>query len=117
MRTLDQKCANSAYEAFSELKSESKKEKLFRHAKKMPMLIINSGLGNAIMFKYGDYEEFNKHFLKWLKADIQDEVLNCEKIGDQVIQLFLSSREELRQNTVKALKWLEWFNRFAAVEK
>jgi CRISPR/Cas system CMR-associated protein Cmr5 small subunit len=115
MQTIDQKCAENAYKAYCELNQLPEKDKVFGFAKKMPMMIMASGLGNAIMFKLKDDIKLVKCLLKWLfpneKFDIQMD--DREKIEQIVSGKLLNSMDSLRINTVKTLKWLEWFNRFA----
>ncbi|MBP7796717.1 MAG: hypothetical protein KA059_08095 [Elusimicrobiales bacterium] len=122
MQTIDQKCAENAYKAYFELNklSDLDKDKVFGFAKKMPMMIMASGLGNAVMFKLNDDIDLVKYLLKWLfpeenfdiQGNDQEEKLKA-KIEKVVYEKLLKSSDSLRINTVKALKWLEWFNRFA----
>lgn len=119
MQTIDQKCAQSAYEAYKQLKTslnDKEKEKVFGYAKKLPMMIIHSGLGNAIMFKYNkdNHNLFHKYFLNWLvNVNLNG---NENEPGTAVFNNILSDATKLRYYTTKALRWLEWFNRFADTE-
>lgn len=114
-QTIDQKCAESAYKAYTELKKDPKKKEIFGYAKKMPMMIINSGLGNAIMFKYNkdNHNRFHEYFLEWLTG-IKPEK---ERPGEKIMGEILKDSISLRYYTAKALRWLEWFNRFADTEE
>jgi CRISPR type III-B/RAMP module-associated protein Cmr5 len=110
-KTIDQICAESAYKAYTELRNSDDKDKIFGYAKKLPMMIINSGLVAAIMFKYNKdgHNEFHKYFLKWLTG-IEPE---NEKPGDDLIKELLKDASSLRYYTSRALRWLFWFNKFA----
>jgi len=115
MQTIDQKCAENAYKAYFELNKlpDSDKDKVFGFAKKMPMMIMASGLGNAVMFKLNDDIDLVKYLLKWLFPEENFDMQGDDQIKKVVSEKLLKSRDSLRINTVKALKWLEWFNRFA----
>lgn len=116
-QTIDQQCAESAYKAYVGLKKDLEKdidklEKVFGYAKKLPMMIIHSGLPNALMFKLKDHRVFVKVLLKWLiGSDIQENEIE-NKINSELI----SDATKLRYHTVKAMRWLEWFNRFSDTE-
>ena len=120
-KTIDQICAEDAYKAFISIKnnenlSKEKKDKIFSYAKKLPMMIINSGLVAAIMFKYNKdgHNMFHKYFLEWLTGD----VLNGyeENIPENVRIKLLKDASSLRYYTSRALRWLFWFNKFADTE-
>lgn len=120
-QTIDQRCAQSAYEAYTKLKEELKNdkeklEKIFGYAKKLPMMIIHSGLGNAIMFKYNKdgHNRFHKYFLNWLTGSNLNG--NENQPPKEVFDKILSDATSLRYYTTKAMRWLEWFNRFADTE-
>jgi len=112
-KTIDQEYAESAYKAYTELKNSGDKDKIFGYAKKLPMMIINSGLVAAIMFKYKEHNGFHKYFLGWLTG-IEPE---NDKKRDESIKKLLENASSLRYYTSKALRWLFWFNKFADTEK
>jgi len=116
-KTIDQEYAESAYKAYTELRNSGDKDKIFGYAKKLPMMIINSGLVAAIMFKYNKdgHNKFHKYFLGWLTEN------NLEGTEDNIQQpcldKLLKDASSLRYYTSKALRWLFWFNKFADTEK
>ncbi|HOJ85623.1 MAG: type III-B CRISPR module-associated protein Cmr5 [Elusimicrobiales bacterium] len=111
-QTIDQQCAKSAYDAYNTLRNNTDKEKIFSYAKKLPMMIIHSGLPNALMFKLKDHGVFVKVLLEWLVGSNIPETEIENKINSEL----LSDATKLRYHTVKAMRWLEWFNRFADTE-
>ena len=116
-KTIDQICAESAYKAYTELRNSEDKDKIFGYAKKLPMMIINSGLVAAIMFKYNKdgHNEFHKYFLGWLTGD--DLKGKEDNIPQSCLDKLLKDASSLRYYTSKALRWLFWFNKFADTEK
>ncbi len=111
MRALDQECAQKALTAVNEMCNSTD---TLKFAKKLPMLIINSGLCNALLFAHNkNHSNLVVNILKWL---LGDDNIAINNINDIIDKKLLSDRNMLRLYTVKALKYLEWFNKFAATK-
>lgn len=110
--TLDQQRAKHAWDEIQRI-LQTRKEKtkeIFRHAKKLPVRILVSGLGQAIAFAQTKKEtdELIISLDGWirirLKYGVNDKLLEKIISGDSAF---------LRRATEESLLYLQWFNRLA----
>lgn len=130
--TLDQRRARHAWNAVEQIvKAHSRMEngkrafdatakEFGRQAKRLPMRILSSGLGQALAFLYG------KKYAPDLLHDLGDWVLDKRRnhdstkprpSDDALLREIIESRSEtLRCHTDETLLYLQWLNRFAEAE-
>ena len=112
-QTLDQKRAAHAFEAVEatkKLKDEDKK-KYGIHARKLPMRIIASGLGQALAFLLAkDYcPSLLKSLSHWCLHKKDKEPAEANEL---LLKLIHGNSEDLRRYTAEALAYLQWLVRF-----
>jgi len=122
--TLDQRRARHAWEAIQELlaktASEADRKEYAGEAKKLPIRIVNAGLGQALVFIHAKAKDkkpnlklLNEHLTDWtlhqrgLPGSKPDSLLNSIIYGDS---------DFLRRATDEVLAYLQWLNRFAEAE-
>lgn len=121
-RTVDQERAKHAWDAVCRIRSRDGK-KYGGHAKKLPMRIMASGLGQALVFLHA------KDYAPELLRDVGDWVLGSlgkHKRGvapesrpapDALIKAVVDGdSDQLRRATNEALAYLQWLTRFAEAE-
>ncbi len=118
-QTLDQRRAQHAWKAIEALDrlSNEEKDEYAREAKKLPVRIMASGLGQALAFicaKAGD----KKKTLSQLHGDLTDWVLNGRGLKgaapESLLQcVFRGDADFMRRATNEVLAYLQWLNRFA----
>jgi CRISPR-associated protein Cmr5 len=123
--TLDQRRARHAWEAVCAIvkkysTEKAKAKKIGGQAKKLPMRIIASGLGQALAFLKA------KDYAPDLLIELSDWVLDKRSspdskkpkpVDDALIQAIINGQSDfLRRATDEALSYLLWFNRFAEAE-
>ncbi len=119
--TLDQRRARHAWAAVQKIKNQREGMKEYgREAKKLPIRILNSGLGAALAFLCAKakgekialtqlHEDLGSWVLKGrgIKSCNPENLLNSIVRGDGVF---------LRMATDEALAYLQWLNRFVEAE-
>lgn len=108
--TPDQQRAKHAWEVVKKIKGQKDAKKFGGAAKKLPVRIMASGLGQSLAF---------------LRAKDQTPVL-LETLGDWVLgkrtqtalleAVITGTTDSLRQHTVETLAYLQWLNRFCEAE-
>lgn len=118
-KTLDQKRAAHAWESIRRLKVgdgyPDSAQEYGREAKKLPMRIMASGLGQALAFirakKRADilYENLNSWIVNHQKLSVsnKDDLIEAIVNGDSTF---------LRRATDESLAYLQWITRFAEAE-
>jgi CRISPR-associated protein Cmr5 len=112
---LEKKRSQFAYgcvvEAIENFKKDTKKQKEYKsYIKKIPMMILNNGLGATFAFIYSKkkdgnaYELIYKQVDEWLKKDSKDDLVKW--IIDQESQQY-------RATTNEVLALFNWLKRFA----
>lgn len=122
-QTLDQRRAAHAWEAIQQLRAnpkQSQREEYAGEAKKLPIRIMTSGLGQALAFLLAKAKD-KKPNLRQLHDDLTDWTLQHRGIRGAVRQSLLGSviqgdSDFLRQATDEVLAYLQWLNRFAEAE-
>lgn len=126
-QTLDQRRANHAWHAVQAAKKQEgchktqDPKKFGGQARKLPIRIMASGLGQALAFLKA------KNFAPGLLVEIADWVLDKRanpesekaKPGDDALlnQIIMGTSDFLRRATDEVLAYLQWLNRFAEAEK
>lgn len=124
IRNLDQDRAKHAWGAVGSAKSSLNKDakaKYAGEAKKLPIRIMNSGLGQALVFLASKTDGGKKHEeLKRLSKDISSWVLvqigRKSESEDLLKVLIQGDTTTLRRATDETLAYLQWLNRFAEAE-
>lgn len=121
-KTLDQRRAKHAWQAVAQvvdtygLKSE-KAKKFGGQAKKLPVRIMASGLGQALAFlRAKDYApDLLMELADWVLDKRTHEQSTTGKPGDDALlkAVVQGTSEELRRATDEVLAYLLWLNRFA----
>jgi len=121
--TLDQRRARHAWEAIQRLKqecSESACKEYAGEAKKLPIRIMASGLGQALAFvlsKATDKKPNLKRLHKDLTAWILKERCLPGRAPDSLLESVVRGDATfLRRATDETLAYLQWLNRFAEAE-
>lgn len=120
-QTLEQKRSQHAWKSVQQIKEELKKEELkkkelARHAKKLPMRIKASGLGQALAFLNAKAEKNNllhEALTDWI---VKERGITAEQSRTLIEVVIKGNSDTLRRSTEETLAWLEWFNRFAEAE-
>ncbi len=117
--TLDQRRAQHAWEAVEGLEQldEGQRKEYAGEAKKLPVRIMASGLGQALAFILAKAKE-KKHGLEKLHEDLTDWVLRQRLLAgasrDSLLESVIHGDAEfLRRATDEVLAYLQWLNRFA----
>jgi len=118
--TLDQRRAKHAWQAVMAAKDEKDFHDFRMHAKRLPVRIMASGLGQALAFLKA------KGYAPRLLRDIGDWVLDKrERPGstqpkpadDELIKQIINGNSDfLRRATDETIAYLQWLNRFAEAE-
>ena len=123
MRNLDQERAAHAAVCIKRIKERNEKDDYAREAKKMPVRIMNAGLGQALVFlaaKAHRKDRINK-ILERLELDLKDWVIGKCAICSYSLDASLleniihqnATSDDLRRATNEVLAYLQWLNRFA----
>ena len=115
-KNLDQQRAAHAWECLSQLvENNLATDQYIRAAKKMPVRIVASGLGQALAFVYAKKIKMQgqdlllKHIKEWLgKRGLAQR--ETKSLIDDVLKY---NTDELRCASAELLAWLQWLNRFA----
>ena len=122
--TLDQRRARHAWEAIQELlaktASEADRKEYAGEAKKLPIRIINSGLGQALVFINAKAKD-KKPTLKLLHQHLTDWTLKHRGLPGRrpnslIESIIHGDSNFLRRATDEVLAYLQWLNRFAEAE-
>ncbi|GIW97295.1 MAG: hypothetical protein KatS3mg111_0628 [Pirellulaceae bacterium] len=122
-QTLDQRRAQHAWNAIQRVASEmapGEQEEYAGEAKKLPIRVMTSGLGQALAFIASKAKE-KKRGLNQLQDDLTDWVLHGRNLPTQKPDSLLQAvcfgdAVFLRRATDEVLAYLEWLNRFAEAE-
>lgn len=121
-QTLDQRRAAHAWSAVVELKkcSESERKDYAGEAKKLPIRIMTSGLGQALAFLLAKAKDKKQH-LRQLHTDLTEWTLGQRGLPGPARESLLHSvigadSDFLRQATDEVLAYLQWLNRFTEAE-
>jgi len=124
--TLEQRRARHAWEAVTSLRNDQgayddKAKKYAREAKKLPMRIMASGLGQALAFIRSKEDKDDESKLGKLHKDLTDWVLKkrplkAAKPESLMESILLGDSEFLRRATDETLAYLQWLNRFSEAE-
>jgi CRISPR-associated protein Cmr5 len=122
-QTLDQRRAAHAWTAIQNLKrnpQQPEREEYAGEAKKLPIRIMTSGLGQALAFLLAKAKD-KKKSLHQLHEDLTDWVLRQRGLRglaqDSLIRSVIEGNSDfLRQATDEVLAYLQWLNRFAEAE-
>lgn len=120
LKTLDQKRAEHAWDAVRHAlskigpHSEQIPKKFGGNAKKLPVRIMASGLGQALAFlRAKDYAPG----LIWELSDwIGRQIPSKDGREDLLDRIVHGSSNDLRRATDEVLAYLQWLNRFAEAE-
>ena len=111
IKDLEKDRAKFAYGSVFEANSNEKIKKDYKsYVKKIPMMVLNNGLGSTFAFIYSKkknsnaYELIDKQVLKWFKLDEKEDLVKW--IIDQESQ-------EYRATTNEVLALFGWLKRFA----
>jgi len=122
------KRANVAYNYVIKLYSGNSNFKDFRsHTKKMPAMILNNGLGNAIVFAFAKgWDELLRALCEWVINNQDCPVYNKNEKSSKCVgkdsslennplvrRILNSDAEEYRALTDEILAYLNWLRRFA----
>ena len=121
--TLDQQRARHAWDAIQRVcgwDSDSDKKEYAGEAKKLPIRLMTSGLGQALAFILAKAKD-RKPKLRQLHKDLTDWTLTHRKLPGKHPDSLLKSicygdAVFLRRATDEVLAYLEWLNRFAEAE-
>ena len=121
-QTLDQRRAAHAWGAIQRLRKAGKREQeqYAGEAKKLPIRIMTSGLGQALAFLLAKAKE-KKCMLGQLHDDLTGWTLGQRglrgAVSDSLIRSVIQGDSDfLRQATDEVLAYLQWLNRFAEAE-
>ncbi len=120
--TLDQQRARHAWDAIERLrgKTEPQRKEYAQEAKKLPIRLMTSGLGQALAFILAKAKD-KKPTLRQLHDDLTDWTLGHRRLPGRHPDSLLKSicfgdALFLRRATDEVLAYLEWLNRFAEAE-
>jgi len=121
-QTLDQRRAAHAWNAVVKLKQcgASDQKDYAGEAKKLPIRIMTSGLGQALAFLLSKAKEKKRH-LRQLHDDLTEWALGhrglAGPVRDSLLQSIIQADSDfLRQATDEVLAYLQWLNRFNEAE-
>lgn len=121
-QTLDQRRAAHAWNAIATLKQcgENERKEYAGEAKKLPIRIMTSGLGQALAFLLAKAKD-KKPNLTLLHEHLTDWSLRERglpgPIGRSLLESVIKGNSDfLRQATDEVLAYLQWLNRFAEAE-
>jgi CRISPR-associated protein Cmr5 len=122
-QTLEQKRAHHAWAAIGRLFRNGEKIKgaddYAREAKKLPMRILTSGLGQALAFM--EAKNKKKPLLKELHQNLTDWVIHQRQMasgeGRTLLECIIHGDTDFfRCATEETLAYLQWLNRFAEAQ-
>ncbi len=118
--TLDQRRAKHAWEAVATAKRGKDFEDFCMHAKRLPVRIMGSGLGQAMAFlnAKGYAPELLKEIGDWV-LDKRDKPASTKPkpADDELIRRIIEGNSDfLRRATDETIAYLQWLNRFAEAE-
>ena len=118
--TLEQKRATFALAAIEREKAKPNgREDYGRHVKKLPAMILNNGLGQALAFLLADGKEPSKELYKdvqeWLQGESDaDHPRRIYAGSGELIKLLMGgNRSQYLQAQDETLKLLVWMKQFA----
>lgn len=122
--TLDQRRASLAWQAIQSLeklpdRDVEQRDDMVRQAKKLPVRIMASGLGQALAFLFAKSEKKpgTKDLLQllkyWLVTETQLVLANQNANEDLLVWLLTAPSDQVRLATAETLALAQWFNRFA----
>ncbi len=118
--TLDQRRALHAWNAVVEIKNSYKGKKFGGQAKKLPMRIMASGLGQALaLLKAKDYSpDLLRALGDWVLDKRHNPKSSNQLPTDDALlrRIIEGDSDSLRRDTDEALSYLQWLNRFAEAE-
>ena len=129
-KTLDQRRAKHAWQAIISQATGKDKDgrrqygegakEYAREARKLPVRIMASGLGQALAFILAKAKD-KKPNLRKLHDDLTDWVIRqrpieAKKPGSLLERILEEDADFLRRATDEALAYLQWLNRFAEAE-
>lgn len=132
-RTLDQRRAAHAKSAVEHLLERHKPEvkdkktihkepalKYSRHARKLPIRVMASGLGQALAFLAAkDYSPLLlQHLSHWISTGASDarQVRTQDTPTALLNRIINGTTERMRRDTAEVLAYLKWLNRFTEAE-
>ena len=121
-QTLDQRRAKHAWEAVQKAKKSNDPKKFGGQARKLPMRIKASGLGNAIAFinAKGYAPELLEAISDWVLYQRQNrqsqKKSEKQNICNLLCEITKGTADFLRWATDETLAYLQWINRFAEAE-
>lgn len=112
-QTIEQQRANKAWQLVSTVKDKDYAGKYKSWAKKLPVLILSSGLGPAVAFlkskNRDELTDIYNHLGKWLKANVSW----SNASGELIEQIINSDSIVYKRATAEALAFSKWLSRFA----
>lgn len=119
--TLDQRRAKHAWQAVTTAKQKEAGFKDFcMHARRLPMRIMASGLGQALAFlKAKDYApQLLEELGDWVLDKRANPASTKPKPNDEALlrQIIEKDSDFLRRATDETIAYLQWLNRFAEAE-
>ena len=121
-QTLDQRRAAHAWNAVAELKkcNDVQRKDYAGEAKKLPIRVMTSGLGQALAFLLAKAKDKKQHLLQ-LHSDLTDWTLGRRGLpgpvpGSLLQSVIQADSDFLRQATDEVLAYLQWLNRFTEAE-
>ena len=121
LRTLDQRRADHAWKRIRQIAGQEKDAKEYAgEAKKLPVRIMASGLGQALVFvrakakKRKALESLHRDLSNWVLVE-KLKVASEEK-ADLMQAVVDGDSDFLRCATAETLAYLTWLNRFAEAE-
>jgi len=112
-QTIEQRRARHAWKVVSELGEDGGAQEYAREAKKLPVRILSSGLGQALVFLAA--KSTKKEKVAQISEDLSRWVLEEQKLGkgDLLENIIQGDADFLRRATAESLAYLQWLNRFA----
>lgn len=121
--TLEQQRARHAWTAVREVKGARGKidtGEYLREAKRLPVRILTSGLGQAIAFLNakgeGARDRLTGDVARWLLKERRLGSDASQFTGRALIEEIVTGAVDLRRATEEALSYLQWLTRFAEAE-
>lgn len=117
-QTLEQKRATFALAAIEKAKAKGG-EDYGRHVRKLPAMILNNGLGQALAFLLADGKEPSKKLYEdmqeWLRGEnTVDRPRRIYAGSDELIKLLMAGdRSKYLQSQDETLKLFVWMTKFA----
>lgn len=118
-QTLEQKRAKYALQIVMKQKDTGNAEGYGRHVRKLPAMILNNGLGQALAFLLADGKEPSKKLYEdmqeWLRGESKaDRPRRIYAGSEELIKLLMAGdRSQYLQAQDETLKLLTWMKKFA----